>query len=117
MKEFFHKNENVSDDSTTDTEHDYGHRDFRKPSTFTPKAGREPALDLYLKTIERTILKAKPRPCKSNLFKAEREAIIALRKNKNIIIFEADKGGAVVVMNKDDYIREAQKQLNFGRCR
>ena len=60
LKEFFHKNENDSDDNITDTEHDYGHRDFRKPSTFPPKGGREPALDLYLKTIERTILKAKP---------------------------------------------------------
>ena len=39
LKEFFQKNENDSDDNTTDTEHDYRHRDFRKPSTFTPKAG------------------------------------------------------------------------------
>ena len=30
-----------------------------------------------------------------------------------IVIFEADKGGAVVVMNKDDCISEAQKQLNL----
>ena len=111
LKEFFHNNENDSDDNTTDTEHDYRHSDFRKPSAFTPQARREPALDLYLKTLKRTILKGKPRPCKFNLSKAEREAIIALRKNKNIVIFEADKYGPVVVMNKDDYISEAQKQL------
>ena len=41
-----------------------------------------------------------------------RDAIISLRKNKQIVIFEADKGGAVVVMNKSDYITEAKKQLN-----
>ena len=29
-----------------------------------------------------------------------------------IVIFEADKGGAVVVMNKSDYINEAIKHLN-----
>ena len=52
FKEFFHKNENDTDDNRTDTEHDYRHHDFRKPSTFTPKAGREPTLDLYLKTLE-----------------------------------------------------------------
>ena len=44
LKEFFHKNENDSDDNTTDREHDYRHCDFCKPSTFTPKAGRESAL-------------------------------------------------------------------------
>ena len=52
-------------------------------------------LDLYFKTLEGTILKAEPRRCKSNLSLAEREAIITLRKNKNIVIFEVDKGGAV----------------------
>ena len=45
-------------------------------------------------------------------FKIEREAIISLRKNKDIVIFEADKGGTVVVMNKNDYISEAKKHLN-----
>ena len=35
-----------------------------------------------------------------------------LRKNKDIVIFEADKGGAVVVMNKSDYINETIKHLN-----
>ena len=34
------------------------------------------------------------------------------KKNKNIVIFEADKGGAVVIMNKSDYINEAKKHLN-----
>ena len=30
----------------------------------------------------------------------------------NIVIFEADKGRAVVIMNKSDYINEAKKHLN-----
>ena len=55
---------------------------------------------------------AKPQPCKSNISKMEREAIVSLRKNNNIVIFEADKGGAVVVMNKTDDIIEARNQLN-----
>ena len=57
-------------------------------------------------------MKAKPRKNKSNISTTEREAIISLRKNKNIVIFEADKGGAVVIMNKSDYINEARKHLN-----
>ena len=49
---------------------------------------------------------------KSNIFTTEREALISLRKSKNTVIFEADKGGAVVIMNKSDYINEAKKHLN-----
>ena len=116
LKEFFHENETASSDSdqkdkNSNRNYDNEHS-FRKPSNFTPKSGREPALDLYLKHLERNIIQAKPEPCKSNLSKTEREAIICLRKNKNIVIFEADKGGAVIVMNKTDYIAEAKSHLN-----
>jgi len=39
-------------------------------------------------------------------------AIRQLRKNENIIIKSADKGGAVVLMDKELYIQEALRQLN-----
>ena len=67
---------------------------------------------IYLKYLENSIMKAKPRKNKSNISTTEREAIISLRKYKNIVIFEADKRGAVVIMNKSDYINEARKHLN-----
>ena len=38
---------------------------------------------------------------------------MSLRKNNNIVIFEADKRGAVVVMNKTDCIAEAKSHLNL----
>lgn len=44
--------------------------------------------------------------------KDEREALNKLIKNENIIIKKADKGGATVLMNKTDYIREAHRQLH-----
>ena len=53
--------------------------------------------------------------CNPNREKANqmfREAIISLRKNKDIVISEADKGGAVVVMNKNDYISEAKNSVH-----
>ena len=104
LKEFFHDKNNSTESETSDTnENDYETGAFRKSSTFTPKPNREPALDLYLKHLENSIMKAKPRKNKSN---------IPTRKNKNIVIFEADKGGAVVIMNKSDYINEARKHLN-----
>ena len=57
-------------------------------------------------------MQAKPHHCKSNVSKTQHDAIISLRKNKQIVIFEADKGGAVVVTNKSDHITEAKKHLN-----
>ena len=68
--------------------------------TNTPKPDREPALDFYLKSLETVLLNSEERKCKFNVSKEERDAIIGLRKNNNIVIFEADKGGAVVVVNK-----------------
>ena len=34
-----------------------------------------------------------------------------LQNNKNLIIKPADKGGAIVIWPRDDYLREASKQL------
>ena len=39
-----------------------------------------------------------------NLDKEERTAIKTLKQNKNIIIKPADKGAAIVVMDKTDYV-------------
>ena len=70
LKEFFHDKDATSSDSDQyDFENNYDNSEFRKPSKFTPKARREPALDLYLKHLERTIMQAKPHHRKSNVYK------------------------------------------------
>ncbi|CAJ0964495.1 unnamed protein product, partial [Ranitomeya imitator] len=48
----------------------------------------------------------------SNMSRAEKLAINSLRSNKKLIIKPADKGGAVVVMDKQYYIREIRSQLS-----
>ena len=42
----------------------------------------------------------------------ERAAIQSLKRNKNIIIKPADKGEAIVILNRYDYIKEGKNQLN-----
>ena len=59
--------------------------------------------------IEENIKKAIP---KSNLTKNETDALQQLSQRDDIIITKADKGGAVVIIDVDGYIREAHQQLN-----
>ena len=53
---------------------------------------------------------------RDNLSKNERCAIETLKNNNDIIISNADKGGAVVIMNTEDYNNEALRQLNDPIC-
>ena len=46
-----------------------------------------------------------------NLNKMERRALSDLQKREDIIITKADKGGATVIIDVEDYIREANSQL------
>ena len=47
----------------------------------------------------------------NNLTSKERQALYDLKNDKNIVIKGADKGSAVVVWDREDYIKEAEKQL------
>ena len=42
----------------------------------------------------------------------EREAVKELSKREDIIINNADKGGAVVIVDTNDYIKEPERQLD-----
>ena len=48
----------------------------------------------------------------NNLTKGEQKALEELSKKDDIIITNADKEGAIVVMDIDRYISEAELQLN-----
>ena len=66
LKEYFHNiNMSTASDASNTGECDYAKREFRKPSTFKPKPNREPALDLYLKYLEKT--SCRPSREKANL--------------------------------------------------
>ena len=82
-------------------------------SDFTPDSNRDVHLDVYLKPVEHAVLNSKSRRIESNLKKEERDAIKKFRRNKDIVIFRADKGGAVVIQNRADYIEEAKRHLNL----
>ena len=52
---------------------------------------------------------------KPNLSAGEQKAMEKLAKRKDIIITNADKGGAVVIIDVEKYINEANRQLSDKR--
>ena len=58
------------------------------------------------------LMKEPTKKLKSNLTYKEHAAMEELAKRKDLIITNADKGGAVVIMDTDSYIKEANRQLS-----
>ena len=85
---------------------------FKVPPNWTPSI-RDAQLELYLSEIEDILLNINA-SSKSyqNLTKDEREGLHSLMYDDQIIIKPADKGSAVVVWSKDDYLLEASNQLS-----
>ena len=53
-----------------------------------------------------------PTPKHDNLKPSERSDLHILQKREDIIIKPADKGSAVVLMDREHYVSEAERQLN-----
>ena len=61
--------------------------------------------------LEKELKKMKEKPY-NNLTKSERTSMKELSERVGIIITKADKGGAVVIVDVKDYIKQAERQLN-----
>ena len=85
----------------------------RSNSTWIPKQIHH-TVKTYMQAVNNDLSHAQetPRHNKLNLTKGEMEAMEALSNRDDIIVSKADKGGAVVIQDVDDYIAEANRQLN-----
>jgi predicted GIY-YIG superfamily endonuclease len=98
--------ENISCDQPT----------FRKKSNWTPPKSSIPNLEAFINSVENDTSRHINHTNKySNLTKEETDALHSLKSRTDIIIKPADKGSAVVVMNREDYISEASRQLSDAR--
>ena len=91
LKEFFHESNYEQDDSLV-----------RNKSDFTPPKGRNQALDDFI-NITKKIPTNPVAENRHNITHSERQALKSLQEDDNIIIKEADKGGGIVIMNKQYY--------------
>ena len=82
-----------------------------KDSTWTPKYVNH-TVETFIAAASKDFenFKGKKLP-NDNLNKMERRALSDLQKREDIIITKADKGGATVIIDVEDYIREANSQL------
>jgi len=82
---------------------------------FIPPLDRNAALNSFVKRVENIPLanaSTEPGTTKSNINQRERTSIKSLSSDPNIIIKEADKGGAVVIMNTKHYKEMSENILN-----
>ena len=88
---------------------------IKSESNWTPPLG-PPNLEHIIATNELGLLQ-KPftRTKRTNTTPVERKCISDLAKDESIVIKKADKGGAIVIQNRKDYIAEGERQLKNGK--
>ena len=108
LAEFFYDEE----DSKADRLHEEDEK-FRvkKKSTFTPSSGRDKCLDLYIELVKDDVVANLRKSNKLNIPKKESEAFYELLPNKEIIIRPADKGSGIVVVDKEEYIKSLEEEM------
>ena len=71
------------------------------------------SVNTFIEKFQKDFSELKPTKCnnRDNLTKEERKALTSLKDRNDIIITYADKGGAVVIIDVVDYLKEADRQL------
>ena len=88
--------------------------EFRPKSSFNPR-NNEHIIETYLSCLNKKLLGIEiPSKRHNNLTKEERDALYSLRYDPSVFIKSADKGSAVVVWDREYYLKEAYKQLDDG---
>ena len=85
---------------------------FRPKCSFNPR-NKYVIIETYLSCLEERLLDNKiPSKRFNNITKEEREALYNLQDDRSIIIKGADKGSVIVVWDREDYLKEAYRQLD-----
>ena len=86
--------------------------EFKNKSTWNPPKGA-PALELFLSQTEKDILSILPgKATNYNLSKEEYLTMRSLQNDRSVVIKPADKGSTVVVWDRSDYLKEAERQMS-----
>ena len=114
LREYYGNDQQTNNDTSDDISA-YLSNNCHQKSKWTPQEGRNSKLDLYINTVRnlvRTEILSKHHKVKHNLTPDQRQTIQSLRNNTDTMIKRADKGGSIVIQNRDDYIEEGYRQMN-----
>ena len=93
-------------------------KEIRTSKVLKPNRQWEPpngpiSLEAFILNNENDLNKTTVRaPRSHNLNKVQKQALKTLKDNRDIVIKQADKGGGTVIQNRDDYIKEGERQLS-----
>uniref|UniRef100_A0A8C5LVT7 Reverse transcriptase domain-containing protein n=1 Tax=Leptobrachium leishanense TaxID=445787 RepID=A0A8C5LVT7_9ANUR len=110
LKKFFLKNPI----ERTVTHSQFVHSGLKEGSSFFPRNMISEEMRIFEYMVMADVNKIYTQKVQPNLTKEERKALSSLKNDSDIIIKPADKGGGIVVMNKEAYNQEASRQLNDG---
>ena len=84
-----------------------------KEFKYSMKVFKDISLDIFQRSFKIGLLNSNIKHArKPNLTREQMSSLKELSDNPEIVIQKADKGSAVVVMNKTDYLREGYRQLS-----
>ena len=81
-------------------------------SEFVPPRNRNACLEKYIQSIEDFPLEPQNNKTKPKLTKMENETIKHLANDNSVVIKEADKGGATIIMNQANYKKYGRKHFD-----
>ena len=82
----------------------------------TPYHNNHHTIETYIEATENTLKSEEQynnkNKCYNNLIKREKAALKELASKNDISATKADKGGAVIIIDVEDYVKEAEHQLS-----
>ena len=107
---FFQGSNEDPEDQNTQSVVPFEHKSLKLKSTFNPVGPFQ--LETMFYSIEQYLHRIKYRqPRNKNFTKEEYQSIKSLRNHPDTIIKPADKGSAIVILDKHYYISEGERQL------
>uniref|UniRef100_A0A803JSK4 Reverse transcriptase domain-containing protein n=1 Tax=Xenopus tropicalis TaxID=8364 RepID=A0A803JSK4_XENTR len=111
LKRYFMKNDGIIRNYDMKSKE----KQLKKKSDFIPKQDKGKGIEAYEKLIMQDLeemVKKNNKKKRNNCSKEEYEALKSLERNTEIIIKPADKGGGIVIMDKEKYVAECERLLS-----
>ena len=116
LNEEMNENTTTGSNPTTSAEPGFEHKKFKEKSHWTPPTN--PKLDSFITANNNDLSKPKYHGLnytKSNVTPEEKLALRKLSNNPDLVIKAADKGSAIVIQNREDYVKEGERQLGDSK--